>query len=97
MARDATRWKVAVEVPEAEPVSLAQAPSQLKALLRRTVTGRPVSYKNYPGTEAPHIFRYPCNTRFSTNMAGLRILLRTGLMRVQVNEINFIDLYFAET
>lgn len=72
-------------------------PARLLALIRRTVSSSHPEYKLNTGlTESPHLFTVKCDTHFSVGMADLKILLRNGLMRIQVNEPGHITLYFAD-
>ena len=70
-------------------------PSQLLALVKRSLSGTP-TYKFYPASpEEPHLFTVPSNERFSINMTDMKILLCNGLTRIQVNDPGKITLYFG--
>jgi hypothetical protein len=53
-------------------------------------------YSPLPGTESPHLFTYKSDLRFSIGIADLKMLIRQGLMRMQVNNPGHITLYFAD-
>lgn len=81
------RYKAAKEAP----------PVKYVALLRRTMSGHP-EYGFIPGGfESPHMFTYKAATNFSLGLADLKILLRNGLMKIQVNDPGKISLYFGLT
>jgi hypothetical protein len=75
-------------------VGTGTAPHQLLAALRRVFPGKP-EYNVQLGSEAPHLFSYKADARFSIDIDGLKMLIRNGLMRMRVNNPGHITLYFA--
>jgi hypothetical protein len=73
-----------------------KAPPRILALIRRTVSSSHPEYKHLPNTESPHLFTMKSDTHFSVGVADMRILIRNGLMRIQVNDPGKITLYFAD-
>ncbi len=90
----AKRFKAAGE--GAPGVGTGKAPRNLLMVLKRVFPGIP-EYNTILGTESPHLFSYKSDTRFSVNMTDLKMLLRNGLMRMQVNNPGHITLYFGPT
>lgn len=88
----AKRFKAAGE--GAPGVGTGKAPHQLLSVLKRVFPGIP-EYNTNLGTESPHLFSYKSDTRFAVNMTDLKMLLRNGLMRMQVNNPGHITLYFG--
>lgn len=71
-------------------------PERLKNILKRTMHGTWTGYKFYPISETPHIFRYAADFKFNIQIRDLETLIKFGMMRIQVNEPGYIDLYFQE-
>jgi hypothetical protein len=89
------RYKEAAE-GGAPGVGTGKVPNELLSALKRVFPGLP-EYNYQIGTEAPHLFSYKSDTRFAVNMTDLKMLLRKGLMRMQVNNPGHITLYFGPT
>ncbi len=94
--RLAARFKAAPQLVARFKAAAETPPAKYVALLRRTMSGHP-EYGFLPNFEAPHMFTYKAATNFSLGMADLKILLRAGLMKIQVNEPGHITLYFGPT
>ena len=69
-------------------------PERLKNVLKRAMHGAWEGYRYWPIAEAPHIFRYKADYKFNIQIRDMETLIEFGLVRIQVNELGYIDLYF---
>jgi hypothetical protein len=74
----------------------SKAPARLMAIVRRSVTGGYPEYRHLAGAEDPHLFTFKASMKFAVNVADLKVLIRNGFSRIQVNDPGQITLYFTD-